>query len=338
MNYLQIDAAQGEGGGQILRTALALSIMTQTPVELKNIRAGRNKPGLMRQHLTCVLAAQAIAEAKVEGAELGSTRLRFAPKSVRAGAYEFSVGTAGSAALVVQTLLWPLLQAEQASTLRIGGGTHVPMAPCYEFLQHSFKPALKKMGIELDLRLIRHGFYPAGGGLLEVTIQPWRQPRNLELMERGSLQTRHGLVLMNGMDVQIGLQQIDYLQRQLGWQEQDFVHQRLSNAPGIANVILLCAQCDQHTEVVSAYGGKQQDPVQAAKAASEEMQAWLNSAAAVGEHLADQLLIPLALAGGRFSCNLKSSHLTTNAAVIQRFLPVQFDIEQQQADLFWVGT
>lgn len=338
MSYLQIDAAQGEGGGQILRTALALSIITQTPVELKNIRAGRAKPGLMRQHLTGVLAAQTIADAKVEGAELGSTRLRFAPKLVRAGAYEFSVGTAGSAALVMQTLLWPLLQADQPSTLRIGGGTHVPMAPCYEFLQHSFKPALKKFGIEIDLRLIRHGFYPAGGGLLEVTIQPWREVHSLNLTERGAAQTQHGLVLMNGMDVQIGLQQIAQLQAQLGWDEQHFVHQRLSNAPGIANVILLCAQFAGHTEIISAYGGKQQEPLQAANLASAEMLAWLHSEAAVGEHLADQLLLPLALAGGQFSCNVKSSHLTTNAAIIQRFLPLQFEISQQHRDCFVVSV
>ncbi|RTL38988.1 MAG: RNA 3'-phosphate cyclase, partial [Rhodocyclaceae bacterium] len=169
---IEIDGAAGEGGGQILRTALALSMCTGQPFTLTRIRAGRAKPGLMRQHLTCVNAAAEVCAAEVDGAELNAQSLRFTPGQVRAGDYHFNVGTAGSCTLVLQTV-WPaLLMADAPSRLKLGGGTHNPMAPPFHFLARSYAPLMRRLGANAELNLRRLGFYPAGGGEIEVTIWP----------------------------------------------------------------------------------------------------------------------------------------------------------------------
>jgi RNA 3'-terminal phosphate cyclase (ATP) len=169
---IELDGSVGEGGGQILRTSLALSMCTGQPVTLNNIRAKRAKPGLMRQHLTCVDAAREVSGAQVQGAELGSQSLAFEPGRVRAGDYRFNVGTAGSCTLVLQTV-WPaLLLAGERSTLTLQGGTHNPMAPPFHFLERSFAPLVRRLGAGVSLTLRRHGFYPAGGGEMQATVEP----------------------------------------------------------------------------------------------------------------------------------------------------------------------
>ena len=170
---IQIDGSQGEGGGQILRTALALSMITGQAFELINIRAGRKKSGLMRQHLVCVQASQQISQAYIEGAELHSQRLYFAPQHVQSGKYQFQIGSAGSTTLVLQTLLPALLLQNEASELTISGGTHNPLAPTADFTEHCFLPCLKKLGIGVDFKLNKAGFFPIGAGEIQVTIQPW---------------------------------------------------------------------------------------------------------------------------------------------------------------------
>ena len=165
---LLIDGSQGEGGGQILRTALGLSLVTGTAFRIEKIRAGRAKPGLLRQHLTAVNAATVIGDALVDGAELGSPALVFRPRSVRPGAYRFAVGTAGSASLVLQTVLPPLLTAGASSILTLEGGTHNPWAPPFDFLARAFLPLLERMGAPVRAAIQRYGFYPAGGGQFTV--------------------------------------------------------------------------------------------------------------------------------------------------------------------------
>ena len=186
---IEIDGSLGEGGGQVLRTSLALSMVTGQPVTLTNIRAGRAKPGLMRQHLACVQAATRICSAQNHGAELGSRALRFEPGTVQPGHYRFDVGSAGSCLLVLQTVLPPLLLALQPSQLTLTGGTHNPMAPPFHFIDRSFVPLLRHMGAEVQLTLRRHGFYPAGGGEVEAVIHPSTTGlRPLVLEERGDVQ------------------------------------------------------------------------------------------------------------------------------------------------------
>ncbi len=168
---IEIDGSVGEGGGQILRTSLALSMCTGTPFTLERIRARRPKPGLMRQHLTCVNAAAEVCGAEVQGAELNSQALRFVPGRVRAGTYRFNVGTAGSCTLVLQTV-WPaLMLADTSSQITLGGGTHNPMAPPFHFLERSLAPLMRKLGADVELRLRRLGFYPAGGGEIDFDHQ-----------------------------------------------------------------------------------------------------------------------------------------------------------------------
>jgi RNA 3'-terminal phosphate cyclase (ATP) len=162
-DMLTIDGSQSEGGGQVLRSSLALSLVTGRPFAIENIRAGRKKPGLLRQHLTAVLAAAEVSAAEVEGAALASRRLLFRPGRVRAGDYAFRVGTAGSATLVLQTVLPALLLAEGESTLTLEGGTHNPMAPPVDFLENAYLPLVNRLGPRVKVQLVRPGFYPAGG-------------------------------------------------------------------------------------------------------------------------------------------------------------------------------
>ena len=172
MQFVQLDGAQGEGGGQILRTALTLSMITGQPFRIENIRARRAKPGLLRQHLTAVNAASEICSAEVQGAEPGSSTLRFIPNRIKGGNYLFAIGTAGSCTLVLQTILPALWFADEPSTVVITGGTHNPAAPPADFLIRAWLPLMHRMGVKMTLDLIRHGFYPAGGGEIHATVDP----------------------------------------------------------------------------------------------------------------------------------------------------------------------
>ncbi|MBC3872644.1 RNA 3'-terminal phosphate cyclase [Undibacterium flavidum] len=333
---IQIDASQGEGGGQILRTALALSIITQQAVQLKNIRAKRSKPGLMRQHLTCVRAAQAISGATVEGDALGSTQLSFKPGPVKAGEYAFAIGTAGSCALVLQTILWPLLFADAESTVTIEGGTHVPMSPSFEFLEFSFLPAIQKMGVHAQLELLKHGFYPGGGGKLRAELKPWHTQAALDLQSRGERISQHGLCLIANLDQSVADKQLAEVRRYLNWNAEDVVHQGLRNSHGVGNALVLNVQNTEHTEIVTSYGDKSKSSEFVAQQACTEMKHYLASDAAVGEHIADQLVLPLALVGGKFTTNIISEHFKTNCAIIQAFLNVVFKIEKLNAHCYLV--
>ena len=185
-DWITIDGSEGEGGGQILRTALALSLVTGRPFRIDGIRAGRRKPGLMRQHLTAVQGAAQVSGARVSGGDLGSRTLSFEPSQVRGGEYRLAVGTAGSATLVLQTVLPALLLAREPSRLTLEGGTHNPYAPPFDFLARTFLPILRRMGASIDVRLEMHGFYPAGGGRFAVAIEPCAALGRLSLLERGA--------------------------------------------------------------------------------------------------------------------------------------------------------
>src|SRR5437867_958993 len=189
---LLIDGSQGEGGGQILRTALGLSLVTGTPIRIEKIRAGRAKPGLLRQHLTAVNAATAIGAVDVEGATLGSQELTFRPGTVKPGEYRFAVGTAGSTGLVLQTVLPPLLTAPGPSTLTLEGGTHNPTAPPFDFLARAFLPLISRMGPSATARLERPGFYPAGGGQMHRVDHPGRNPETVHAARARRHPSPHG--------------------------------------------------------------------------------------------------------------------------------------------------
>ena len=182
-----IDGSLGEGGGQVLRTSLALSLVTGKPFRIDNIRAGRKSPGLLRQHLTAVGAAAQVGEASVDGAAMGSTSMTFIPRALRAGDYAFSIGTAGSTTLVLQTILLPLAVAGAPSTVVIDGGTHNPAAPPFDFLDQAFLPLLRRMGVDVNVELVRPGFFPAGGGQIRATITPVGKLGRRDLTSRDAL-------------------------------------------------------------------------------------------------------------------------------------------------------
>src|SRR3954465_1473299 len=187
MTMIQIDGSTGEGGGQILRSSLSLAICTSQPFRIVNIRANREKPGLMRQHLTAVKAATEICGAQTDGAELGSRALTFRPGKLAAGDYSFSIGTAGSAPLVLQPVFPPLLVAGGESRVRITGGTHNRASPPFDFLARSFLRLLAPMGAAGDRELASHGFFPRGGGEIRARITPVARLGSLSLTTRGTL-------------------------------------------------------------------------------------------------------------------------------------------------------
>lgn len=323
---IDIDGSSGEGGGQILRTALTLSMLTATPVRITRIRAGRSKPGLMRQHLTAVTAAAAICGARTEGAEVGATTLVFEPDSVRAGDYGFAVGTAGSCTLVLQTVLPALWQAAGSSTLTLSGGTHNPMAPSATFLRDAWLPLMASMGARADLSLRRHGFYPAGGGELVVTVEGNAAWRPLVLDERGELREAGANALIAGVPMHVARRELEHVAQSMGWGEAQLNVTGLRHEEGPGNVLLLTLRHAHVTEVFCGFGEKGKPAEQVASGVCREAQRYLSSPAAVGPHLADQLLLPLALAGGgSFTTNGVTPHLRTNAEVIRKFLPVDID-------------
>lgn len=334
MEELQLDGSIG--GGQILRSALSLSMITGQPFSIINIRAKRSRPGLLRQHLTAVQAAAAICDATLEGAELGSLSLRFQPGAIKGGNYEFAISTAGSCLLVLQTVLPALLKAPVPSRLRLKGGTHNPAAPPVDFLQKAWLPLLKRMGAHIELDLIRHGFAPAGGGEMTVVIQPSRlSPLILE--DRGQLVSQQAQALLAGLPESIGTRELNQVAQRLGWSQDNLHTVQLHRAQGPGNVVLIEQQYEAVTEVFAAFGQSRVRAEQVANHAIDELLAFERSGAAVGEHLADQLLLPLLLAGsGRFTCLYASEHLRSNAEVIQRFCPVRIVIEPLSGDCYQV--
>jgi RNA 3'-terminal phosphate cyclase (ATP) len=326
---ITIDGSRGEGGGQILRTSLALSMITGTPFRIANIRAGRNKPGLLRQHLTGVRAATRISGAEVTGDVLRSQELTFRPGPVQAGEYAFAVGTAGSAGLVLQTVLPALLGAGAASTLELSGGTHNPASPPAGFLQRTFLPLLAQMGAPVEIELQRHGFYPAGGGRYAVRV-PESSLRPIELLDRGDVHRIHVVAAVSNLPKRIAHRELKAVSDALGLDRRaGEVREVPSDGPG--NVVWAEVETDTLTAVFTAYGRKGVSAENVAGELADEVRSWLDRGLPVGEHLADQLLIPMALAGGGvFRTGPPSGHLRTNIETVQRFLDVPIALTEEE--------
>lgn len=317
---IQIDGSQGEGGGQILRSSLALSMATGTPFRIGNIRAGREKPGLMRQHLTCVQAAAAICGGSAIGASVGSRELEFVPGAVRAGEYHFPIGTAGSTTMVVQAILPALLRADGASRIIVEGGTHNTQAPPFEFMARTLFPVLSRAGVGVRARLERHGFYPAGGGRIVVEIDPTRTPRAVELMERGERRAIRATALVSRLPQSIGRRELDVLRERLDLREEDASVVQIEGAASAGNALLAELEYEHITEVVSCIGRVGKSAESVARDLERDVRRYFGAGKPVGEHLADQLMVPLAvLAGGRFAAGPLSEHATTNMATLAAF-------------------
>ncbi|MBD9536014.1 RNA 3'-terminal phosphate cyclase [Stenotrophomonas sp. STM01] len=330
MDMIEIDGSQG--GGQLLRSALSLSLCTRTGFTLQGIRAMRRRPGLMRQHLTAVTAAARVGNARVEGATLGATTLRFEPGEVQAGDYHFAIGSAGSATLVLQTLLPALWQAPAPSRIRVEGGTHNPLAPSADFLDRCYLPALARLGVQAQLQLQRHGFFPAGGGELELEVQPCTGLSACAFEQRGPLQAMEASVLVSGLAAAIGQRELDVLGRRLGVDTHPRHLQVVRPALGPGNVAAVTVRHGAHVELFDGHGERGLSAEQVGMRLADAVQAYLQGEACVGEHLSDQLLLPMALAGGgSFSTGQISAHLHSNARLIEKFLPVAFDWQPEGA-------
>ncbi|MBO2608953.1 RNA 3'-terminal phosphate cyclase [Shewanella algae] len=339
MPYLVIDGAQGEGGGQVLRTALTLSILTQRPIEIVNIRAKRKKPGLLRQHLTSVLAAQAICEASTEGVELGSSRIRFSPGEVLPGDYRFAIGTAGSTVLVCQTILPVLALAKAGSKVEFEGGTHNGMSPSLCFLEQSYLPLLKLMGIDCQIVKSSLGFYPVGGGKWQIEIKPAKVLSPIRLMEPGSESAKKpencGLhALVSQLPVSIGQREVAAAKTVLGWSASSGIITDVDSI-GPGNSFQLTIQGKTHTNLFEVVGEQGLSAERVAKRCAGRVNKFVSAEAAVEEQLADQLLIPMALAGkGSYTTSKPSLHTSTNIEVIKQFMDINIRAEQQN-ELCW---
>lgn len=317
---ITIDGSQGEGGGQILRTSLALAAITGTPIRIEQIRARRPKPGLQRQHLVAAQAAARSCNGQLDGAELNSREITFTPHAPGAGTYAFDIGSAGSASLVLQTVLPILLCAAGPSSISIRGGTHNSMAPPIEFLRESFLPVLHRCGISATVELERHGFYPAGGGAIRATLQPWQAQAPLDLQERGKAISRHADIFLANLPAHIASRESQAIKHGLHWSHAEVDEHEVS-ADGPGNAIIAHLRHTHVTAVFTAFGELRKPAEQVALDCVKQVRRYAEGTAPVCEHLADQLLLPLAIgAGGRFRTVKPSEHTRTNAAIIARFL------------------
>ena len=322
-----IDGSFGEGGGQILRTALSLSLVTRQEFRIEKIRAGRQKPGLQHQHLTAVNAAATVGQAEVEGAAIGSQMLVFRPGAAAAGEYAFSVGTAGSATLVLQTILPALMIGAGSSALVLEGGTHNPLAPPFEFIAKSYVPLINRMGPTVKVKLDRHGFYPAGGGKMRVTIQPAPRLSRLDLLERGRVCKCRCTAVVANLPGHIAERELKVLKRELHLHS-DALHIAEVKAHGPGNVLIVEVESANMIEVFTGFGELGVRAEVVAGRTAKDVRRYLEANVPVGEHLADQLLLPLAVAGGgSFVSFPLSSHAMTNVEVLKTFLPVEVRTE-----------
>lgn len=335
---LEIDCSFGEGGGQILRSSLSLSLVCQKSIRLFNIRAKRPKPGLRAQHLVCVLSASEISGSKTKGEERGSKELEFVPGRVQSGNYHFRIGTAGSTLLVFQTLLPALLFCEGFSELKIEGGTHNPKAPPFEFVKESFIPVISRLGIECELDLIRYGFYPQGGGAIKARIKPWvRRGGYLSLREPCDWKFLKGEILLSNLPMDIAEREQNELATRLGIEKEKIKIKFLSGETGPGNAILLYYSSGNRVSVLTGFGEKGKRAERVASELAREAKNFIRSGAGVDPYLADQLVLYLALgAGGEFTTNRISEHLRTNLKVIELFLKVKSEIETIEPDLHLV--
>jgi RNA 3'-terminal phosphate cyclase (ATP) len=323
---IEIDASVGEGGGQVVRTALTIAACCRQRVRLCRIRERRERPGLRAQHLAAVRAVAAICDAEVTGATVGSPELTFSPGPARPGPYEIDVGTAGSTMLVLQTVLPALSLCDGPSKLVLRGGTHNPLAPTFEFVRDAYLPAIERLGFRARVELGMHGFFPRGGGLVRAAIEPAVPGRALDLRVRGRLASRSATALCSRLPEHVAQRELATLRERLGLSEEECRAEGVT-APGAGNVLQLRVDCEHITTVFSSFGMRGRPAEQVAAELADEVQRYLAADVAVDARLADQLLLPMALtAGGVFSTLPPTLHTETNAAIIRRFLPVEYDV------------
>jgi RNA 3'-terminal phosphate cyclase (ATP) len=329
---ITIDGSHGEGGGQILRSALSLAVCTGQAFRIERIRAKREKPGLLRQHVTAARAAAEISGAEVEGCAVGSTSLTFKPRALRAGEYSFSIGTAGSCTLVLQTVLPPLLTAPQPSVIRISGGTHNKAAPPVEYLARAFLPLIARMGATVDLTLERHGFYPRGGGVIEAHITPASRLQAIELPARGARSRSFAEAYISAVPTHVAERELAIVGERMNWLPEQLKIRGLQADMGPGNVLVLTVEYEHVTEVFIGFGERGRSAESVAEDVVREARDYLAHDAPVGPHLADQLLLPMALGAlTSFVTTAPTPHFESNVEVIRAFTGKRVSVEPHGA-------
>ena len=331
MDTIHIDGSFGEGGGQVLRTSLSLAVITGRRLHIDKIRASRPKPGLAKQHLTCVEAICEICAGKCKGVAVGSTELEFEPGDIKAGDYRFDIGSAGSASLVVQTVLPVLFFADKQSTVAITGGTHNAWAPPFDFIKGSFLPAIAAADFKAECRLMRYGFFPAGGGGITFEIPPKQNGRGgeINLCESIAEPRISARIYTSKLPIYIADKQRKLLLSS-GLSFETIEHIEVKDSISAGNCVVICIKGENRTTVFTGFGSRGKPSEKVINEVVGEAREFLNSGAAIDHYLADQLLIYMAMRqGGRFTTNELSKHLTTNIEVIKKFLPADFSVKKQ---------
>lgn len=338
---ITIDGSHGEGGGQIVRSSMALAVVTGKALRIDNIRSGRAKPGLKRQHLTAVRAAREICDGVLSGDQLESRFLHFEPGIIRPGEYRFSVGSAGSAMLVLQTVLPPLLTATGPSQLVLEGGTHNNWAPPFDFLKKTYLPLIERMGPRVEIVIEEHGFYPAGGGRVRVCITPSPALTGFELVDSGRRTAQRLRALVANLPDNIGQREVRRAARKLNWRLDNIAVESV-RSPGPGNVVLAEIEHPEFTEVFMSVGRRGVPAEKVADDLVRSVRTYQKCGAPVGEFLADQILLPLGLSaaqdsncqvrrGGVFRTGPLSLHATTHIELLQKFLDVQIQVENSNS-------
>lgn len=314
----------------MLRSALSLAAATGTPFRMTDVRGARDNPGLRRQHVTAARAAAAITGGEVSGDRIGSREVEFRPGPVRGGEWEFSTGGAGSAPLVLQTVLPVLATAGEASRVVVEGGTHNPYAPPFEFLDRVYGSFLDRMGPETALHLDRPGFYPSGGGRLRATVEPTDRLKPVRVVRRGSLLRRRARALISDLPRHVGERELGALRGLLQLDDDEMELVTVTEPRGPGNALVVALEFEGGSEVCTGFGRKGLPAEEVARRAARRALEFLDSEVPVGKHLADQLLVPLALAGGgEFRTLPPSAHTRTNARVIREFTDLEIDLREE---------
>ena len=317
----------------MVRSSLALSVITGKPVRIFNLRARRKKPGLAKQHLTAVNAAAEICNAEVSGNELQSQDVSFNPGAVKPGNYHFKIGTAGSSTLVAQTVLPPLMIADAPSQIQIDGGTHNEKAPPYEFLSLAYLPLVQRMGPSFKSELRSHGFYPAGGGSIAIEIHPASSLAGISLTELVKKHRPQVQALVSKLPLKIADRECDKIRRKSYWDANRFESVEVTDSPGPGNVVMIFLKSEELTEVFSAVGKIGIKAEQVASQVYREANNYIKHSAPVGPHLADQLLLPMGLAAAyhgqtsEFVTIDLTEHTTTHVDILKRFLAVDVSVQ-----------
>lgn len=342
MTHIHIDGSMGEGGGQILRSSLALSLITGKSLSIEKIRANRERPGLRRQHLTALDAATQVGQCHTCDARVGTTELVFEPNGIRGGEHVFDIKTAGSTTLTLQAILPALILAKEPSKVTLIGGTHNPMAPPFDFLQHVFFPIINRLGPKVDAKLIRYGFYsgrgrhgsdPLGRGEFQVEIQPVEKLQPLHLLDRGEIRSQGAKILIANLPSHIAEREKKTVLEMTGWKKSMVSIEEIdASEPG--NAVMLHAESKIVSERCTGFGELGVRAEKVARRAVKEFLRYLESGVPVGEHLADQLMLPLGIAAwqgagqSQFVTLPLTSHSTTHIEILKRFLEIEIHVEE----------